>query len=110
MGVGEHTMSKKRTQWTKETKFRVALEADKGDRSLSEIAADYGVHPDQVTDWKKQLLENRSGVFAWGRDDEAQRVTAERDELYRKVGHQQVQLDFLKKSRVSKAFRTSIDD
>lgn len=90
-------MSKKRTQWTKETKFRVALEAYKGDRSLSEIASDYGVHPNQVTDWKKQLLENGSDVFARGRDDEAQRVAAERDELYRKVGHQQVQLDFLKK-------------
>lgn len=63
----------------------------------SEIAADYGVHPNHVTDWKKQLLENGSDVFARGRDDEAQRVAAERDESYRKVGDRQVQLDFLKK-------------
>ena len=81
-------MSKKRAQWTKGTKFRIALEAYKGDRSLSEVASDYGVHPNQVTDWKKQLLESGSDVFARGRDDEAQRGAAERGELYRKVGHQ----------------------
>jgi transposase-like protein len=91
-------MAKKRTQWTKETKFRVALEAYKGDREITEIAAEYGVHPNQVRKWKKQLLEAGAEVFSRGRDEEAQRVAAERDELYRKVGHQQVQLDFLKKT------------
>ena len=90
-------MAKKRTQWTKETKFRVALEAYKGDREIAEIAAEYGVHPSQVTTWKKQLLNDGPEVFSRGRDEEAQRVAAERDELYRKVGHQQVQLDYLKK-------------
>lgn len=90
-------MARKRTQWSKETKFRVALEAYKGEREITKIAAEYGVHPNQVTQWKKQLLDDGPEVFSRGRDDQAQRVAAERDELYRKVGHQQVQIDFLKK-------------
>ena len=90
-------MARQRTNWNKATKFKVALEAYKGDRSVAEIAEDFGVHPTQVHRWKKELMEHGPDVFAGKRENDDQAVEAERDELYRKVGHQQVQIDFLKK-------------
>ena len=44
-------------------KAKVALAAIKGEKTLSELASQYDVHPNQITDWKKQLLESASGIF-----------------------------------------------
>lgn len=90
-------MAKQRTKWNKATKFKVALEVYKGERSVPDIAEEYGVHVTQVHRWKKELMEYGPEVFAGKRDNDKQAAEAERDELYRKVGHQQVQIDFLKK-------------
>lgn len=90
-------MGQQRTKWNKATKFKVALEAYKGDRSVTDIAEEFGVNQTQVHRWKNELMEHGPEVFAGKRDDEKQAVESEREELYRKVGHQQVQIDFLKK-------------
>lgn len=90
-------MGRRRTTWNKATKFKVAMEAYKADRTVTEIAEEYGVHPTQVHRWKKELMDHGPDIFAGKHDDDQQAVEAERDELYRKVGHQQVQIDFLKK-------------
>ena len=90
-------MARQRTNWNQATKFKIALEAYKGDRSVTDIAEEHGVHPTQVHRWKKELMEHGPEIFAGKHDDDQQAVEAERDELYRKVGHQQVQIDFLKK-------------
>ena len=90
-------MGRRRTKWNKATKFKVAMEAYKADRSVTEIAEEYGIHGTQVDRWKKELMEHGPEIFAGKNDDEHQAVQAERDELYRKVGHQQVQIDFLQK-------------
>jgi transposase-like protein len=90
-------MGQQRTKWNKATKFKVAMEAYKGERSVTEIAEEFGVNPTQIHRWKKELMEHGPEIFAGKRDEDRQAVESERDELYRKVGHQQVQLDFLKK-------------
>ena len=90
-------MGRQRAKWNKATKFKVAMEAYKADRSVSEIAEEYGVHVSQVHRWKKELVENGPEIFGAKHDDGREAVQAERDELYRKVGHQQVQIDFLQK-------------
>jgi len=90
-------MAQRRTKWNKATKFKVAMEAYKADSSVTEIAEEYGIHPTQVHRWKKELMERGSDIFAGKRENYDQAVEAERDELYRKVGHQQIQIDFLKK-------------
>lgn len=90
-------MARRRTKWNKATKFKVAMEAYKADRSVAEISEEYGVHHSQVHRWKKELMEQGPDIFSGKQDNDQQAVEAERDELYRKVGHQQIQIDFLKK-------------
>jgi transposase-like protein len=94
----EKKMSGKRTRRTKEFKFKVALEAIEGEMQIAEIAAKYSVHPNQVTEWKKQLLEKGAEVFSTAgekKDERGQLDKAER--LYKTIGHQAVRIDWLKK-------------
>ena len=90
-------MSEKRTRRTKEFKFKVALEAIKGEMQIAEIAAKYSVHPNQVTEWKRLLLEKGADVFSLSgeKDDREQKDASER--LFKTIGHQAVQIDWLKK-------------
>ena len=57
-------MSKKRRTFSDDLKFRIVIEAIKGQRQISEIAADFEVHPNQITNWKKQFLDNGPLVFS----------------------------------------------
>ena len=61
-------MGKQRRQFSEQFKFKVALEAVKGLRTVNEIASDNDVHPNQVGTWKKRLLEEGPGVFGRKRD------------------------------------------
>ena len=58
----------KRRRFTKEFKARVALEAIKGQRSANELAQEFGVHVNQISLWKKQLLEMAPEAFRRGKD------------------------------------------
>lgn len=91
-------MSDKRIRRTKDFKFKVAIEAIKGSKQVSELANDFGVHPQQITEWKKDLLEHGAEIFATATERDSRRIEEERDELYRTVGHQKVQIDWLKKN------------
>lgn len=53
----------KRNVFTATQKLKVALEAVKGTKTINEIAQEHGVHPNQVSQWKKELLENAGGLF-----------------------------------------------
>ncbi len=50
-------------------KAKVALAALKGDRTLAELAEQFDVHPNQISDWKQQMLDNASQVFGGPRKD-----------------------------------------
>ena len=86
-----------RKRRTKDLKFKVALEALKEDRQVSEIAEEFGVHPQQVRDWKQKLLQKGEEVFSGNQNAEKKQIAAERDQLYQKVGELQIKNDFLKK-------------
>lgn len=90
-------MSEKRIRRTKDFKFKVALEAIKGQKQVSELAAEFGVHPQQITDWKKELLDHGAEIFASKVEQDTKKTEEERDSLYQTVGHQKVQIDWLKK-------------
>jgi putative transposase len=56
-------MSKQRRRHSAESKFKVALEAAKGQKTINELAGEYGAHPTQVSAWKQELLEGGDNVF-----------------------------------------------
>lgn len=90
-------MTQKRRRHTDAFKFKVALEAAKGQKTINEIASEYNVHPNQVSEWKKRLLEEGVSVFR-SRTVRPEREQAEREaELYEQIGRLKMELEWLKK-------------
>jgi len=90
-------MKSKRTNRDKEFKFKVAIEAIKGEKQIAELAAEFGVHPQQISLWKKELLDNGPEVFSSKTESDVRTIEKEREQLYKTIGHQQVRIDWLKK-------------
>lgn len=78
-------------------KARVAIEAIKGQRTVNEIAAAHQVHPHQVTQWKKQALQQLSEVFSNGRARAELEDEELRNQLYQEIGRLKIELEWLKK-------------
>ena len=87
----------KRKRYTKEFKAKVALEAIKGQKTVNEIASEFGVHTSQINDWKRQLLSGMPQVFDRRGERREAANEAERDRLFRQIGKLQVEVDWLKK-------------
>ena len=73
-------------------KAKVALEALKGDQTTVELAQRYQIHPNQITEWKKQLLENAADIFS--RERKAEQLPSVKD-LHAKIGQLSMENDFL---------------
>lgn len=86
-----------RRQHSGEFKAKVVVQALKGQHTLNEIASKYGVHPVQVAQWKKQVLEELPHVFADHRGRAVRAVEEEKSRLYEQVGRLKVELEWLKK-------------
>jgi len=90
-------MKRERKRYDGTLKAKVALEAIKGQRTVNEIAASYGIHPHQVAQWKKQVLEQLPEIFSNGRARSQLADEELRDRLYQEIGQLKVELDWLKK-------------
>ena len=88
-------MTRQRKKHGSEFKAKVALAAVKGDRTVGELASDFGVHPSQIHAWKKALLENAASVFEAGGGNRDRGHERQTDELYRQIGELKVERDFL---------------
>lgn len=87
----------KRRNFTAEFKAKVALEAIKGQRTISEIASRHEIHPNLVTQWKKGLLAHASDAFSDARSKDKSDEEALKGQLYQQIGQLKVELDWLKK-------------
>lgn len=90
-------MTRTRRQHSKAFKFKVALEAISEQKSISEIASEYEVHPTMVRNWKKQLLEEGAEVFGRSRKREEKEQAEQESELYEQIGRLKMELEWLKK-------------
>ena len=89
----------KRTNHSPSFKAKVALEALRGERTVSELAAKYEIHPTLVTKWKRQASEGLVEVFdGGGRHGQDTVHAAEVKELHAKIGQLTVEKDFLEKA------------
>ncbi len=79
-------MSQKRRQHSEAFKYRVALEANKGLKTTSELAQEYIIHPNQISVWKKQLQEQGPGLFERGGNKAQRKQEEEEAELYEQIG------------------------
>ena len=86
-----------RKQFTAGFKAKIALEAIKGQRTAQELGSHYGVHPSQITSWKKQLVSEAAELFTRGGVRGNETAEQEKAELYQQIGKLQVELDWLQK-------------
>ncbi|MCE2397046.1 transposase [Candidatus Poribacteria bacterium] len=88
---------RRRKRYDNRFKAEVAIEAIKNQRTVAQIASEYGVHPNQVSQWKKQVLDQLPDLFTNGRSKSTTDNDQLVDELYRQIGQLKVELDWLQK-------------
>ncbi len=90
-------MPKARRRHSAEFKFKVALEAAKGQQTLNEIASEASLHPNLVSQWKQELLEAGSSLFRQPTRNQQREQEALQAELYEQIGRLKMELEWLKK-------------
>jgi putative transposase len=90
-------MVAKRRVFGKAFKAKVALAAIRDDKTLAELAAKFGVHANQVSAWRQQLLDRVAELFEDGRSRKGTEEGATAEELYEQIGRLKMELDWLKK-------------
>jgi transposase len=89
---------KTRRRFTAEFKAKVALEAIRGERTIAELATKHQLHPNQITQWKRQAIEKLAKVFDDRTSDAQVGREAEVTKLHAKIGQLVVERDFLAKA------------
>lgn len=90
-------MKKTRRKFSATFKAKVAIESIKERYSLAELSKKFEVHPNQISKWKQEFLDNASSVFD-SNTEGPEESGPDADKLYAKIGELQLENDFLKKS------------
>ena len=90
-------MTTTRKQHSAQFKARVAIEAIRGEKTLSQLGSQFKVHPIQIAKWRKSALEQMPELFVDGRTRKGHSSGADNNALYEEIGRLKVELDWLKK-------------
>lgn len=90
-------MKRERRKFSAAFKAKVALEAIKEKETLQQLASKFELHQNQITQWKREFLENAEDVFDKKKADNKSKDEQEKEMLYGKIGRLQTEIDFLKK-------------
>lgn len=88
----------KRKRYSAEFKAKVALEAIKGEQTISELGSRYGLHPNMIANWKRQAIENMADTFLSKKERNSDSSEARIKDLHAKIGQLTVERDFLAKA------------
>ena len=88
----------RRRRFSAEFKAKVALEAIRGDQTVAELASRYELHPNMITNWKRQAIDKMATVFSGASDRKNKSDEAQIKELHAKIGQLTVERDFLAKT------------
>lgn len=88
----------RRRRFSAEFKAKVALEAIRGEQSIQDLASRYELHPNMITNWKRQAIDNMAVVFSAGPERSNQADDAQIKDLHAKIGQLTVERDFLAKA------------
>ncbi len=86
----------KRKNHSPSFKAKVALEAIKNEKTLPELSQMFGIHQKMISKWKQDALKNMEGIFAGKIKSQENADKTEKDELYKKIGKLEMQVEFLK--------------
>ncbi len=90
-------MGRKRRTFTDKFKAKIAVEALKGMKTLAELASEYKIHPNQISDWKKQLLLNAPDLFSGNKGKNAKTEEELTAPLYEEIGRLKMDIKWLEK-------------
>jgi transposase-like protein len=93
----ERVLARKRRVIGGKFKAKVALSAVRGEKSLSQLASQFGVHGNQVSSWKKLLLDRAGELFEDGRKQSKSNQSVDEEELYAQIGRLKMELEWMKK-------------
>lgn len=81
-------------------KVKVVLESLKEERTLAELSSKYEIHANQISQWRKQFIQNATKVFSGNKSETEyiQKLESEKDDLHRQIGEQAMDVAYLKKS------------
>jgi len=90
-------MGRKRRKFTEKFKAKVAIEAIRGVKTLSELAKEYQVHPNQISDWKRRVLTNTPELFVSGKKPASKTEEELTAPLYEEIGRLKMDVKWLEK-------------
>lgn len=90
-------MADKRRALNSQFKAKVALTAIRGEKTINELAREFGVHPGQISQWKGALLQRAAGIFDKGGGRKEVASEREREFHLQQIGQLKIELEWLKK-------------